>query len=52
VADHEEHVRRAEAAGYTDFWSGETNGPDGLHAARLAAAWTDRARLGTGIGSG
>jgi alkanesulfonate monooxygenase SsuD/methylene tetrahydromethanopterin reductase-like flavin-dependent oxidoreductase (luciferase family) len=27
---HEELVKRAEAAGYTDFWSGETNGPDGF----------------------
>ena len=49
LADHEEHVRRAEAAGYTDFWSGETNGPDGFTPLALAAAWTDRARLGTGI---
>ncbi len=28
--DSAEHVRRAEAAGYTDVWSGETNGPDGF----------------------
>ncbi len=27
LADHEELVKRAEAAGYTDFWSGETTGP-------------------------
>src|SRR5919201_1143819 len=49
LADHEEHVRRAEAAGYTDLWSGETNGPDGFTPLALAAAWTERARLGTGI---
>ncbi len=30
LADHEELVKRAEAAGYTDLWSGETNGPDGF----------------------
>ena len=45
----EEHVKRAEAAGYTDLWSGETNGPDGFTPLALSAAWTERARLGTGI---
>lgn len=49
LADHGELVRRAEAAGYTDFWSGETNGPDGFTPLALSAAWTERARLGTGI---
>lgn len=49
LAAHEEHVKRAEAAGYTDFWSGETNGPDGFTPLSLSAAWTERARLGTGI---
>lgn len=49
LADHRELVQRAEAAGYTDFWSGETNGPDGFTPLTLSAAWTERARLGTGI---
>jgi probable F420-dependent oxidoreductase len=49
LADHAELVRRAEAAGYTDFWSGETNGPDGFTPLALATAWTERARLGTGV---
>ena len=49
LSAHEELVRRAEAAGYTDFWSGETNGPDGFTPLALAASWTERARLGTGI---
>ncbi len=49
LADHEQLVKRAEAAGYTDLWSGETNGPDGFTPLALAAAWTERARLGTGI---
>ncbi len=49
MADHEEFVKRAEAVGYTDFWSGETNGPDGFTPLTLSAAWTERARLGTGI---
>ena len=46
---HEEHVKHAEAAGYTDLWSGETAGPDGFTPLALSAAWTERARLGTGI---
>src|SRR5260221_10706390 len=49
LADHEEHVRRAEAIGYTDLWSGETAGPDGFTPLALSAAWTERGRLGTGI---
>jgi probable F420-dependent oxidoreductase len=49
LAEHEDLVRRAEAAGYTDLWSGETNGPDGFTPLALAAAWTEEARLGTGI---
>ena len=46
---HQDLVRRAEAAGYTDLWSGETNGPDGFTPLALAAAWTTEARLGTGV---
>src|SRR6478672_13947389 len=49
LADHKEHVVRAEAAGYTDLWSGETAGPDGFTPLALSAAWTERMRLGTGI---
>ena len=49
LAEHGEHVRRAEAAGYTDIWSGETNGPDGFTPLALAAAWTEKVRLGTGV---
>ena len=49
LADHQDLVKRAEAAGYTDLWSGETNGPDGFTPLALSAAWTERARLGTGI---
>jgi probable F420-dependent oxidoreductase len=45
----EDIVRRAEAAGYTDLWSGETNGPDGFTPLALAAAWTERVQLGTGV---
>ena len=49
LRDHAELVRRAEATGYTDMWSGETQGPDGFTPLALAAAWTDRVRLGTGV---
>ncbi len=49
LADHKEHVVRAEGLGYTDLWSGETAGPDGFTPLALSAAWTERMRLGTGI---
>jgi probable F420-dependent oxidoreductase len=49
LRDSAEHVRRAEAAGYTDVWSGETNGPDGFTPLAFAAAWTESLRLGTGV---
>jgi probable F420-dependent oxidoreductase len=49
LAESAEHVKRAEAAGYTDLWSGETNGPDGFTPLALASAWTVRVRLGTGV---
>jgi probable F420-dependent oxidoreductase len=49
LADHEPLVRRAEAAGYDDLWTGETNGADGFTPLALAAAWTSRMRLGTGV---
>ena len=49
LADNDELMRRAEAAGYTDLWTGETNGPDGFTPLALASAWTERVRLGTGV---
>jgi len=49
LAESAEHVKRAEAAGYTDVWSGETNGPDGFTPIALASTWTERVRLGTGV---
>jgi len=49
LRDHAELVRRAEAAGYTDLWTGETNGPDGFTPLALAAGWTETMRLGTGV---
>ena len=49
LAAHEDLAKRAETACYTDLWSGETNGPDGFTPLALAAAWTERVRLGTGV---
>jgi probable F420-dependent oxidoreductase len=49
LREHAELIRRAEAAGYTDFWSGETSGPDGFTPLALCATWTKRVRLGTGV---
>jgi probable F420-dependent oxidoreductase len=49
LAGHADLFRRAEAAGYDDLWTGETNGPDGFTPLALAAAHTERVRLGTGI---
>lgn len=49
LPQHESVVKAAEAAGYTDAWSGETGGHDGFTSLALAAAWTERMRLGTGV---
>jgi probable F420-dependent oxidoreductase len=49
LREHAELARRAEAAGYTDFWSGETSGPDGFTPLAVCATWTERVRLGTGV---
>jgi probable F420-dependent oxidoreductase len=42
-------VEAAETAGFDDLWTGETAGPDGFTPLVLAAAWTERVRLGTGV---
>ena len=39
----------AEAQAFDDVWTGETAGPDGFTPLALAAAWTQRLRLATGI---
>ena len=49
LPDHEPLLRRADALGYHDLWSGEATGYDGFTPLALAAAWTERARLGTGV---
>src|SRR5687767_1889114 len=49
LKDQTELVMRAEAAGYTDLWSGETAGPDGFTPLAFAAAHAESVRLGTGV---
>jgi probable F420-dependent oxidoreductase len=49
LRDHRAPFELAEALGYDDLWTGETAGPDGFTPLALAAAWTDRLRLATGI---
>jgi probable F420-dependent oxidoreductase len=49
LPDHEPLLRRADALGYDDLWSGEATGYDGFTPLALAAAWTERVRLGTGV---
>jgi probable F420-dependent oxidoreductase len=48
LAEHERVFREAEAAGYTDFWSYESDVDPWVPLA-LGAAWTRRATLGTAI---
>jgi probable F420-dependent oxidoreductase len=49
LGEHRALVEGAEAVGYDDMWTGETAGPDGFTPLVLAAAWTERVRLGTGV---
>lgn len=49
LKDHPDLFRRAEAAGYDDLWTGETNGADGFTPLAVAAAVTSTIRLGTGV---
>ena len=49
LSEFEPVVRAAEAAGYTDIWPGEVSGRDAFTPLALAATWTERVRLGTGV---
>ncbi len=44
-----EQFEELEALGYTDLWSAESNGVDGLTPLALASTWTPTMRLGTAI---
>jgi probable F420-dependent oxidoreductase len=46
---HEAKLHELADLGYTDVWSAETDGADGLTPLVLAAAWEPRLRLGTAI---
>jgi probable F420-dependent oxidoreductase len=48
LSEHEAVFRRAEALGYTDFWSAESD-VDPWICLALGAAWTQSATLGTAI---
>lgn len=49
LADHPKLYRELADLGYTDLWSAEANGADGLTPLALAAAAEPRLRLGTAI---
>ena len=49
LPQHEAAIRAAEASGYTDVWSGETQQTDGFTPLAMAAAWSEQLRLGTGV---
>jgi probable F420-dependent oxidoreductase len=47
--EHKEWYEELVALGYTDLWSAEAGGHEGLVPLALAAAWTPTLRLGTAI---
>lgn len=49
LAEHKAIIQQAETLGYTDLWSLEVDGSDAFTPLALAAAWSERARLGTAI---
>ena len=46
---HRDRLHELADHGYTDIWSAESDGADGLTPLALAAAWEPRLRLGTAI---
>ena len=49
LAEHGDHFRRIEAAGYDDLWTAEVSGHDAFTPLALAAVHTSTLRLGTGV---
>ncbi len=49
LADHRAWLEEVAELGYTDVWTAESDGADGFTPLAVAAAWTDRLRLGTAI---
>ncbi len=49
LAEHRSWYRQLVELGYTDVWSAETDGTDGLTPLALAAAWEPQLKLGVAI---
>lgn len=49
LSEHRAALEEAERLGYTDAWSLEVDGTDCFTPLAMAAAWTERMRLGTAI---
>ncbi len=49
LPEHGAWYRRLEELGYSDVWTGEANGADGFTPLALAAAASERLRLGTAV---
>ena len=47
LAAQQHRIEELEALGYTDLWSAEANGTDGLTPLALASVWAPTCRLGT-----
>ena len=49
LSEHRAVLQEAERLGYTDAWTAEVDGHDAFVPLALAAAWTEKIRLGTAI---
>src|SRR3954468_20806130 len=49
LRDHRDWYEECASLGYTDLWSSEADGTDGLTPLAMAAAWTPTLRLGQAI---
>jgi probable F420-dependent oxidoreductase len=49
LSEHKDLYKEVADLGYTDVWTGESNGADGLTPLILAAAWEPRLRVGPAI---
>ena len=49
LAEHGAWYERLDELGYTDVWTGESNGADGFTPLALAATASSRLRLGTAV---
>jgi probable F420-dependent oxidoreductase len=49
LREHRYFLERAHDFGYTDIWTSEVNGADGLTPLALASTWAPKLRLGTAV---